>query len=198
MMQPSPASFEEGHAQYSAFLWSRVYYWARRNPAVAVEDLMQEGLIALRDALVTFDPNGGSGFLAWLAWGVNNNMRRHCIKMGNTVRVPVYRFGKHLVNVLSLNSGMDESVREEVDEALGRTESDPDEGPDLHLLTRARQAITTLPARSQTILEQHFIHGRTMTDIAGELGVTKQAVFAAKDAALRKLRHHPLLRKEAA
>jgi RNA polymerase sigma factor (sigma-70 family) len=49
-------------------------------------------------------------------------------------------------------------------------------------------ALSELTKRQRYVLEQHFLRGRTMRDLAAELGVTHQAIQQIEQKALRRLR----------
>lgn len=70
----------------------------------------------------------------------------------------------------------------------------PDAGPEEELLTREREtcltrAIDALPERLRTVIRGYFFEDRTVTEIAGELGVTQSRVSQLRSEAMDLLRH---------
>lgn len=197
VVRAAPASFEAAQKQYNAFLWQRVYHWQSRNPQVEESDLLQEGLIALHEALASYDVEKGAGFLSWLAWGVNVRMRRHCIRMARTVRVPDAKFGRVPVHCVSLNVPLHEDGAAEIIDALPQPEPERREA-EHDLKTALAAAVEKLTPQQRRVIHLYFFEGLSLRAIAARLGVTMQAVFMRKRDALSKLAQSRILRKEAA
>jgi RNA polymerase primary sigma factor len=62
----------------------RKYRW----PGVAIEDLVQEGILGLREATDRFDPDMGCRFSTYAFWWVHQAMRRAMIESSAMIRVP--------------------------------------------------------------------------------------------------------------
>jgi len=66
--------------------------------------------------------------------------------------------------------------------------SDDDEVADRELIAKTRTAMAALPERQQKILSEFYVKGRSMTEIATELGVNKATVSREHSRAVLELR----------
>ncbi len=62
----------------------RKYRW----PGVAVEDLVQEGIMGLREAADRFDPDLGCRFSTYAFWWIHQAMRRSIVEASNVIHIP--------------------------------------------------------------------------------------------------------------
>lgn len=56
-----------------------------------IEDLMQEGYLALYDAIDGYDPDTGNKFLTYASWHFRQRIQRYIMEKGDCFRLPVHR-----------------------------------------------------------------------------------------------------------
>lgn len=66
--------------------------------------------------------------------------------------------------------------------------SDDDEPADRELMEKVRVAMAALPDRQRTVLEQFYVKGKSMSEIAIELGVNKATISREHSRAVERLR----------
>jgi RNA polymerase sigma factor for flagellar operon FliA len=68
-------------------------------------------------------------------------------------------------------------------------EPESDEEPiDRELLEKVKRAVATLPERQRRVLEEFYVKGRSMSELAVELGVNKATISREHSRAVEKLR----------
>jgi RNA polymerase sigma factor (sigma-70 family) len=186
-------------------LRSLAFAAAQRNArfSLDVEDLVQVGRIAVRDADRTFDPDKTPSFRGFaiqrVRWAISAWIKQHA----RNVRVPTAKFYAGWINEVSIHApvGEDEdgSTFEEVflgeDQTVtASAESGDRSGVIARLLKR-------MPRRDAAIIRSRFFQAKTLQQVADELGVTGEAVRQAEKRILARLRRSrclALFRKEAA
>lgn len=95
------------YEQVKAFIYSIAW---RYRAYEDLDDLNQEGYLALYDAIDGYDPDTGNKFLTYAAWNIRQRIQRYIQDKGSSLRVPVHRqdkvqqYGK-LCNQFMLESG---------------------------------------------------------------------------------------------
>lgn len=82
-----------------------------------MDDLMQEGYLALYDAIDGYDPDTGNKFLTYASWYFRQRMQRYIMDKGNCLRLPVgknetLRQHKKLCNAYLIECGRQPTDRE--------------------------------------------------------------------------------------
>lgn len=78
------------HARF--VLWVARRYEGR---GLLLEDLMQEGMAGLLEAVARFEPWRGHKLITYASWWVRHHLQRAIIDTGKTIRVPVYAYERH-------------------------------------------------------------------------------------------------------
>jgi len=58
------------------------------------DDLMQEGFLALYDAVDGYDPDAGNKFLTYASWHIRQRMQRYIVDKGSCLRIPAGKIEK--------------------------------------------------------------------------------------------------------
>lgn len=88
-----------------------------RGQGVDLEDLVQEGLLGVLDAVRAYTPQRGAAFATYAHTWAHGRMRRAVANHARTIRIPEYR---------ALAAGRERKARERVQQELGRTPTDRD------------------------------------------------------------------------
>lgn len=153
----------------------------RRGDATDVQDLMQEGVLGLMEALRRFDPDRGTRFSTYAVFWVRHALRRGQLRDEQTVRIPegARARGKGLSRV------------EDVPPLASAPTLDA-QLDDSRNLTELPSALEQLPRRERWIIRQRFgLEGtppRTLAQLGEELGVSRQRVRQLERRALARIR----------
>jgi RNA polymerase sigma factor (sigma-70 family) len=147
------------------------------------EDLVSWGLLGLYYAAKAWDPNRGLAFSTLAIPAIERMIVRG---------VRAERRGQSSSTTLSL----DVLLREEEDGPTERhldqlaDEGDPIEEQVLRLEIQRelRQAVAELSPEQQWVLRQRYYQGRTLREIAAEMGTSRQAIHLREQNILRTLR----------
>jgi RNA polymerase primary sigma factor len=107
----------KARAKLLAALLGLVEWEARkhRGQGVDLEDLVQEGMLGVMDAIRAYTPQRGASFATYALKWAHGKMRRAIANHARTIRVPEYR---------GLIAGRERKARERVQHELGRTPTD--------------------------------------------------------------------------
>jgi len=145
-----------------------------------LEDLQQESYFVVINTARKYNPEKGFKFTSWLNYGLKNRIDGYLGTRGNSGRTQ---------NIRSL----DEPLAE--DFTLMDTLADEDntvhgmESAHHAKMSKAiRAALETLPERQRIAIDGRYLNGRTLKDIAAEVGISLEAVRQHGRKGLRSLR----------
>ncbi len=142
-----------------------------KGNGVPLEDLIQEGFLGLLEAEKRFEPSNGSKFSTYAFYWIKK-------KIVEAVR----REKIQTMRLLELN--------EEILEDNNRNEDY--KGMNLDISSIAKN----LSQLEQKIFELHFQEGKTLSQIAEELGIRREKVRQIKQLLIRKMRINMKSKKE--
>ncbi len=167
------------------FVVLRAQYYSRCY-GVDFDDLVQQGRLGVVRAHERFDPARGFTFLSYARHWINQQMTNWCQRHVKNIRVPAYQFGKVFIEEVSLHAPAGEDGT--IADSLGAEEtvrSSLDRRERAELLERA---VTGLDERERHIIQGRFFEDRTLEDIAGDFGLSRERIRQIEFGALRRLR----------
>ena len=200
------AEIQAGRAGYGK-LWEQVERFVRQQAAgymgqypglcagagVELDDLLQAGFIALRDAVKGFDPAAGMAFIGYLAFHLKRYFRETC-GIRTSKRDPLLQAAR-----------LDQPVGEE-DGAATLGELTPDPGAEAErervedgvfrqqLHEAMEKALNTLEDEQEQVIRRRYYAGNTLAGIAADTGTTPEGVRQMEGKALRALRRPSCVR----
>lgn len=166
---------------------------------MSIEDLVQEGNVALLYAAGKFDPTKGVRFSTYAVWWVRQKMREAVFANHSIVRAS----GSNQSRIGFFKGAPHKDISMQMPIAEGMTVADtfvsPDPGPDVlveELLdseTRCanlRRAMSTLSLREQDVIKSRFLDERKqgLAELGERHSISKERVRQVELAALRKLK----------
>jgi RNA polymerase sigma factor for flagellar operon FliA len=182
------------------------------RPGLEVDDLIQDGVFGLVQALRRFDPTRGVKFetfaevrvrgamvdqLRLHAWPRGLRAQRRAIAAAGDVlwnRLERAPTEDELAGELEISVGQLGAIRLRIAKTEGEHRADDRIEPELPvgLLPRERRrlarALAQLPARQRRVLHLYYLKGQTLQTISPQLGVNPSRVSQLHQAALRTLR----------
>lgn len=162
--------------------------WTQSNAAVSAEDLEQEALLAVVDAVEHFDPDKGK-FVTILGFYV----QKHC----QTALSLLTRGGKREhYEALSIYAPLPELPELTLVDVLEDSNApDISEALELDEMRReVREAIDALPDHWALVIRQHYLHEESMAEIGRKQGLSRERIRQIKISAFRQLkRNHTLM-----
>lgn len=160
---------------------------------VGLDDLLQEGSLALIAAAMTFQPDTGKSWPGWAAWYAKTAIRR---ALGAKHQLNEYGLQQDALPPLSVYldeplPGAEESGGEatRLDLLTDNSLPDPDGALMLEDLRKAvRDAVDALPELQSYVIRRRRLEGRTAREIATERGQTCGALHNAERAGFKLLR----------
>ncbi|MGM9969226.1 MAG: sigma-70 family RNA polymerase sigma factor [Anaeroplasma sp.] len=169
----------------------RYYQRFRDNSIATEEDLIQEGYMALLEAIKYFDINSGYKFTTYLNYTLKNAFQRVMgLKTSKQRNEP-------LNNCFSLNSNIsqDDEETEEIDFIIDETALKQFERIEVSETQQiVWEAISHLDERSREVIIMKYFKDMTLRNISNVLSVTVETVRQIELKALRTLRKMPSLR----
>ena len=180
------------------------------------DDIVQDGMIGLEKAVEKFDWRRGYKFSTYATWWIRQSIQRGLEASATTIRIPGHRTRElrtaiaatagvgrlpdelAMIGMLSQLESMDRPIGEGYD-TLGTMVPCQDEGPEeaAERLVTGQQIDALLDHLDDTsafaVAARFGLRGHepaTFAAIAGELGVTPQAVRRRVERAIVKLRNH--------
>ena len=160
------------YAQCVEGLYAFVFYRVGKDAALA-EDVVQETFLAALDRPGDFDPERGS-LRAWVCQLSRNVIRKRLVERRRTVELAMWeKLDETLTHALG-------RIEREVlvDEVLERQETQE----------LVYVAMGHLPESYRRVLEQKYVAGRSLDELAGELGLSIDAVKSLLARARRAFR----------
>lgn len=179
-------TFDQLLAQHRDLITARAHVWQQRNPAVDLDDLIQEGRLGLLRAAERFDAARGAKFIRVAKLWIEARMRRWCAKNRTCVTLPDFYRGGAFIFSHSLDVTPPDHDEAPINR-LAASEPAPDLTEDL------AAALDRLTARKRHILRRCYFDGASVKQVAAELGISHQAVTLHKRDAFTKLRRIPAL-----
>jgi RNA polymerase sigma factor (sigma-70 family) len=158
-------SADSAVSEYAPLVWA-IARKVRRQlpPSFELEDLVQEGLMGLLQALERFDPGAGVSFSAFASFRIRGAML-------DSVRRGEYTAAMH--------EELKENVAGRVDPILDRIE--------LRQRTlMVAEAVKTLPERDRKVIEFRST-GMTMKEVGAKLGVKKVRAIQLHQRAVKRV-----------
>jgi RNA polymerase primary sigma factor len=185
-----------------------------QNQGLDLSDLIAEGNLGLMKAIKNFDWNKDLRFISYAVWWVKQSIIQSLNDNARTIRLPVNVVqdlhkakkeiaitGKELeLKFSSLPSmiDLDMTINDEGDTLVDMIANPNALAPDAGFNTKDMlknkliSLLNVLDEREKVIIEDYFgLSGtpRTLEDIGGDFGLTKERVRQIKERALRRLRN---------
>jgi RNA polymerase primary sigma factor len=185
-----------------------------QNQGLDFSDLIAEGNLGLMKAIQNFDWTKNLRFISYAVWWVKQSILQSLNDNARTIRLPVNvvqdlqrakkeiesnggklddRF-QNLPSMIDLDMNINEDGDTLVDVIVNKNADMPDEffnSGDM-LKIKLLNLLHILDEREKVIIEDYFgLSGtpRTLEDIGGDFGLTKERVRQIKEKSLRKLRN---------
>jgi RNA polymerase primary sigma factor len=185
-----------------------------QNQGLDLSDLIAEGNLGLMKAIKNFDWNKDLRFISYAVWWVKQSIIQSLNDNARTIRLPVnvvqdlHKAKKEIeVSGKELDSkftslpsmiDLDMTINEEGDTLVDMIANPDALSPDAGFNTKDMlknkliSLLNALDDREKVIIEDYFgLTGtpRTLEDIGGDFGLTKERVRQIKERALRRLRN---------
>lgn len=176
---------DEALTLHEGFVRMQAMRWKQMLPQLDLDDLLQEGRLALALAQRTFDPRRGVVFLTYAGRAVHVRIRNYVHKTAHLIRVPRYR----LFEAPGVES-LDVMAFDDSDETRHAMLADPAEAgweqDDRHV--RMMAAMQGLHAHERHVLMECLGRGRAQREVAGEIGRSHTRVQQLVVSGLMKIR----------
>jgi len=169
---------------------------AFRRRGLPLEDLLGEACMGLLEAVSRFDPDRGFRFMTYAVWWVRRALVSAVSTQARNVRIPRHRVASTDAAAWPREISLSEDGEGENSWNLADLLEADDEPLD-DLVQRDEEsravhdALDGLPERQRHVLEQRFglltDETRTLKDVAGDLGVTKERVRQIEGQALGEI-----------
>lgn len=162
------------------------------------EELMQEGMIGVIDALKRFDVNRGVKFSTYASWWIHHHIARHIENHAYAIRMPVKVFqtkaraGELPPRPVSLDKTLPDGVQT-VNDLLVDQES---ESPEEYVARKEEKetlwaAIEKLEPRERAILKMRYRLEMTLEEVGSRLGhLSRERIRQIEADALKQLRQY--------
>lgn len=183
--------------QYNAWLYQQAYAVIARAPWADIEDLVQEGRIAMLHCHARYDPARGACFMTFARRYVRAAMRDCSLAARSVIRCPRdwHSAGRH-VQSCSIDAPLEAGSEATFADILPAPEPEPPLYEDEDR-ARLQAALGALPARLRRVLRHYYLRGRTDRYIAAKLRITNSRTQQLRMHALQLLRQSPHLQRAA-
>lgn len=186
------------------------WQWYNRNQSIAeaagvtLEDLDQEGYLAIKEAADRYDPSKGS-FLTILGYTVLHRISRNtCGRSGRYIITEDGRRVRVSADAMHRAASLDESVNEDDGgTTLGDLQADPAAEAEMQeaenriyreqLHEALEEALGKLSERERLVIEGRYFEGKTLKQLASDHGVNSERIRQIEWKALVRLRRNPAL-----
>lgn len=157
------------------------------------EDLVSEGIYGLLEAVRTFDVSAGTSFLTYATPFIRHRMSMHMDGVGPLrLTVEARRWLGDERTALFRNPKRLEDLRQVVD-GVGEAQWDPvaAQVEESDAVAMVRRAVAGLPEKEAAAVSAYYGIGgprRSMTDVAGRLGISLSMAYRHLSKGLEKLR----------
>ncbi len=182
--------------QHHGWLAQNANHWARLNPRLDYEDLMQEGRLALLRADEQYDPQRGVKFLTYATLAIQRAMSEHARHFAHPMKIPRLRGGRRIVvSCISFDAPLlDDGSRSTLADRLPEHEAEVGLSQMNDLMSLAEQALLKLKPQQQAVLKARFLDGRKLHEVGKDYGVTRERIRQIESKALRLLRANRTLK----
>lgn len=184
--------------KYRLFVLKNAHQWHRAHPTVELQDLVQEGNLALMEAHQRFDPTKGANFMTYAAYWIRSYMKRFVAHMRDTIRIPEGQFGKIRMECDSLDRAVMNDSDTTLGEMIAAPEAEEQIQDDKDTVEMLKAALKRLKPIEQQVIKARFMDQRTLDDVSHDYGLTRERIRQIQNKALAKLRKNPQLSKAAA
>lgn len=185
-------------ARHEGFLMGHARHWARMNPHVSLEDLMQEGRLALLQAHARHDGRGS--LLTFATWPVRRAMRNHVMAFEQPMRLSRHYFSH--VNQIATRCqrlALDEPLSNDREATRADLLVMPEPEEELcqmsDVMALVEAAMLKLKPQQQAVLKARYLDGRKLREVATDHGVSKERIRQIEHTALRLLRSNRNLKR---
>lgn len=193
--QHTNVRIEELIQEHMGFIHQTAWKWSQWS-GCDIQDLVQEGRIAIGEADVRFDEARGFKFLTFARWYIEKRIRRFVQNHRDTIRIPVHLAGKVRIPTVSLDAPIgDDDHGSTVADLVGVCEDHAKGLADEETSDLLRRAMKRLPKPHQAVIKARFFDGLTLEEAGNRLGVTREAIRQREVKALTKLRRSILARR---
>ncbi len=182
--------------KHEGWIRKQAQRWYARNPSVELEDLIQEGRLAILEAHERYEEREGVKFLTYADWYIRKRMQDFVFATKDIVRVKSRKWDVR-INVESLDATLTSEGDRTLHELIAAPETEEQLSDDSDIMSLLAQAMGKLNPREQAILKARFMEERTCADIARDFGITGSRIQQIEASALRKLRNNQLLKRAA-
>lgn len=180
--------------QNTGFIIQQAQRW-HLGYGVPLEDLIQEGRIAVVKASKGFDPRQGFKFLTYAAFHIRQRMQRFAEDYSKVVRVPNGKFKSAGISCVAIDAPVGEDGENTLGDLILRTEETTTGEVDAAMRSeRLRKAVKRLPKQMRKVLEARFWGGESLRQIAERFGLSGERIRQIEVMALRKLRKSRILK----
>ncbi|MCG3206295.1 MAG: RNA polymerase sigma factor FliA [Elusimicrobia bacterium] len=175
---------EEVLELHEGFVRSRAMRWMTAMPHLEMyaDDLMQEGRIALWQAMDHYDATRGVTLLTYAGRWVDNLMRNFVWRKSQLIRYPQ---GK-AVSFMRLDEAMDGDEERTMHGALTMPDPETWSADDRH--TAMMRALEKLTEPERRVVVECVMKGRLQREVAAEMGVSHTWVQCLMERAMTRLR----------
>jgi len=176
--------------EYGRMIRAMAFRWHQLNPSVDVDDLYQEGLIALNRAVECHSPEE-TAFTSYLWVSVKRRMRRWTAWNRDTIRVPETALIKSRwdarVESMSLSMATTEDGGE-LEDLIAAPAGEVLLAEDKALVELLHAALAELKPVEREIITALYLEEKKPREVGEALGVTRQRVEQIGQAAIGALR----------
>lgn len=178
-------TFEQRLADCEAFLIQQAKEWQRRNPTLCLDDLLQEGRLAVLEMHARYNPELGLKFLTFAGMPIRQRMRAHAVRFRDPVRGPERQMGS--LDIIEIDAPLSDEGGT-LAEILAAPTPSSLWFEDREIAALLRQTMAGLSQRERTTLDARFFRGLTLDQTAGELNTSRTNVHHWQTRAMAKLR----------
>jgi len=171
-------------------------YYVHNNSRFSFEDLLSEAKLALFKASDSFDDSKGAKFSTFAYKSIDNELRKFVTNNTYDLRITEYEQRKQFKNGTKDNLkakgiaiSVDDNTFRENNYSVFASGAEP---PDVTLIRNEslgilKEEMSLLPERERIVVEEYWLNKKTLEEIAGRFGVTKQTVHGWKNKGFGKL-----------